>query len=479
MKKPASLAHTLHRRDCLRLMGASLGAALGGAATLPWLSGSARAADDDYKALVCIFMYGGCDGMNAVVPRDATRHAEYAAVRGALALPRSSLVPLNADYGLHPALQALSAAWAGGALAPLFNVGPLYAPVDKATLRAAPPGSPLIPDNLFSHSDQQVLWEAAATDSLERTGWGGRATTVLGTTNPVISFGGNGHFGLSALNQPWVLPGPGEQFGAQGFYDWAPVNAREAALRAIQAEAQTTPLAEAYAKGRREAFELQGRLQGLFDFDPNPAADASGVVQAFAPLMANGQLPGPLARQLFQVARFVNARAQVRGGRQVFFVQLGGFDTHAGQVGTSALEGAHAALLGELGDALAAFWRALQAVGMGDRVTAFTQSDFGRTFKPNETSGTDHAWGNHHLVLGGAVAGGQTYGRYPTLALGGPDDVGVQDWELHGRWIPGLSVDQYAATLLRWFGAADGQIDTVLPNLRNFGSARNLGFMRA
>jgi uncharacterized protein (DUF1501 family) len=116
---------------------------------------------------------------------------------------------------------------------------------------------------------------------------------------------------------------------------------------------------------------------------------------------------------------------------------------------------------------------------MGDRVTAFTQSDFGRTFKPNETSGTDHAWGNHHLVLGGAVAGGQTYGRYPTLALGGPDDVGVQDWELHGRWIPGLSVDQYAATLLRWFGAADGQIDTVLPNLRNFGSARNLGFMRA
>ena len=128
---------------------------------------------------------------------------------------------------------------------------------------------------------------------------------------------------------------------------------------------------------------------------------------------------------------------------------------------------------------MAAFWRALKAIGMADRVTLFTQSDFGRTFAPNESGGTDHAWGNNQLVMGGAVAGGNSYGRYPTLALGGPDDVGVDDWELQGRWIPGSSVDQYAATLLRWWGLGDAQLDSVLPNLRNFGSARNLGFLRA
>ena len=196
-------------------------------------------------------------------------------------------------------------------------------------------------------------------------------------------------------------------------------------------------------------------------------------------MISDGSVTNPLGSQLYQVARFVHARATVRGSRQIFFVQLGGFDTHAGQVGASALDGEHAAVLGTLATAMAAFWQALKAIGMTDRVTLFTQSDFGRTFAPNQTQGTDHAWGNHHLVLGGAVAGRRSYGTYPTLALGGPDDVGVDDWELQGRWIPTTSVDQYAATLLRWWGLAEPQLDAVRPNLRNFGAARNLGFMRA
>ena len=185
-----------------------------------------------------------------------------------------------------------------------------------------------------------------------------------------------------------------------------------------------------------------------------------------------------LGAQLYQVARFVNARSTVRGSRQVFFVQMGGFDTHADQIGGDALGGVHASLLQESAQAMAAFWQALQAIGMADRVTLFTQSDFGRTLAPNSSQGTDHAWGNHQLVMGAAVAGGQGYGVYPSLLPGGPDDVGVDDWELQGRWIPTQSVDQYAATLLRWWGLGEAQLDQALPNLRNFGAARNLGFMR-
>ena len=177
------------------------------------------------------------------------------------------------------------------------------------------------------------------------------------------------------------------------------------------------------------------------------------------------------------MAKLILANAQVLGNRQVFFAQMGGFDTHLSQVGGAPTEGAHAALMGDLAQAMACFQTALNNLGMAPVVSTFTQSDFGRTFAPNETAGTDHAWGNHQLVMGGAVNGGTTYGTYPTLELGGPDDVGVESWELQGRWIPSSSVDQYAATLLNWFGVADGDLDGVLPNLANFGARRNLGFL--
>lgn len=472
-----ALANLSRRR--LLGWGGALGTGVLGLPLLSQLAGTATAAGDDYKALVCLFQYGGNDGLNMLPPRDATRHAAYSRVRGPLALPRGSLVPLGADHGLHPAMAALAPAWADGALAPVFNVGPLFAPLSKAQYLAAATGDALIPGSLFSHSDQQLLWEAASTDTQARTGWGGRAAEALVTTNPPISFGGNGVFTLSEHVPPWVLPGPGSDFGAAGFYDDAPVLARRAALQALMREGQKSPLTEAYARTGRAAFDLEARLAPLIREQPNPATDASGIAQAFAPLIQDGYLPSPLAAQLFQVARFVHGRATVQGTRQVFFVQTGGFDNHADQVGASATEGLHAELLGDMANSMAAFWRALKAIGMADKVTLFTQSDFGRTFVPNESRGTDHAWGNNHLVMGGAVAGGRTHGRYPTLALGGPDDVGVDEWDLQGRWIPSLSVDQYAATLLHWWGLSEGQLDLVLPNLRNFGSARNAGFMKA
>ncbi|AKJ31677.1 DUF1501 domain-containing protein [Caldimonas brevitalea] len=467
----------MQRRQWLKLATGALGAAgMGGLMMAPQ-----RAYAAEYKALVCIFLYGGNDGMNTVVPTDATRHGEYSTVRGRLALPRTSLVSLNgSDYGLHPSLSALSTAWSDGALAPVFNVGPLNRPLTKDEYRRQTGSSALIPDNLFSHSDQQTLWENGTSSVLTRTGWGGRASAALRTTNPVISVGGNGRFGISDLAAPLVLPQPGATFGVQGLEDtsWAPVAARKAALDALYAENHQNELLQAYAQQQREAFAMSTRLGPVVKIRPGDQEAPAGLKQAFASLTGpDGQATTMIAQQMFQIAKLINDRATVQGDRQIFFAQLGGFDTHGNQIDANSTVGQHATLLKMLGDAMGAFHQAMKNIGMTQQVTTFTQSDFGRTFKPNNSSGTDHAWGNHHLVMGGAVNGGTTYGTYPALVLGGPDDVGVNSWEQQGRWIPTTSVDQYAATLLRWFGAEDGQLNSILPNLANFGSRRVLGFL--
>lgn len=471
-------AASLNRRRWLQLAGGTLAGALG-AGSLTALMPRLAQAQSGYKALVCVFLYGGNDGMNMVAPSDLARHNQYAGVRGELALPRGSLVPLaGTDYGLHPAMGALSTAWADGALAPVFNLGPLRAPMSKAEYLAAVATE--LPDNLFSHSDQQLLWESGGGSSIARTGWGGRAAATLGTANPVISVGGNGHFGLSDLTAPLVLPGPGSTFGLEGYGStWSPVVAREAALDALYAQAHSETLPDAFARQQRDAFGVADRLGPIVSTQPGDPEASAAIDNAFATLISGSSLETPLARQLYQIAKLVEQNGTVQGNRQLFFASQGGYDTHGGQIASTALDGPHARLLEELGSAMACFYQAMKNLGLQDSVTLFTQSDFGRTFAPNSSAGTDHAWGNHQLVLGGAVNGAATYGTYPELVLGGPTDVGVYDWELQGRWIPGHSVDQYAATLLRWLGASEGQLDSILPNLANFGSARNLGFMSA
>lgn len=469
------------RRRFLR-SGSALAAALGSGTLGNLLLGARSARAADYKALVCVFLYGGNDGLNTIVPTDDTRYGQYSGVRRALAIPRSELVTLGGiDYGLHPALSALAGAWNAGHLAPVFNVGPLYQPLTKAQFRAAADSSALIPDNLFSHSDQQVLWESGTTDSQERTGWGGRAAATLATANPVISVGGTPRFGQSALVPPLVLPGPGSTFGVHGMQpqdpEWAPMAARKAAIDALYAESQEVELADVYTQMQRDAFAVSERLAAIVKTQPGDAGASAAIDSAFASLIDGSELTTGLASQLYQVAKLIEANATVQGDRQIFFVELDGFDTHGNQIGSGPTVGQHAELLAELGDALAAFHQAMTTLGLADAVTSFTQSDFGRTFVPNNSSGTDHAWGNQQLVLGGAVHGGTSYGSYPQLVLGGEDDVGVESWELQGRWIPTTSVDQYAATLLRWFGASDAQLDAVLPNLQNFGADRTLGFV--
>jgi uncharacterized protein (DUF1501 family) len=470
------------RRWFLR-SGAALAGALGAGTVGNLLLGTRPAYAADYKALVCVFLYGGNDGLNTIVPTDSARYGQYSAVRKGLAIPSASLSPLTgSSYGLHPSLSALAGVYAAGQLAPVFKVGPLHQPLTKAQYRAAAASSDAIPDNLFSHSDQQVLWETGTTDSTERTGWGGRASDNLGTANPVISLAGSARFGLSALHSPLVLPGPGSTFGVYGMQPedlvWEPRVARKQAMEALYADAQEVELGDVYSQMQHDAFVVSQRLAGIVKTQPGDAGASAAIVQAFAPITVSAKITTGLGRQLFQTAKLIEANATVQGNRQIFFAQLGGFDTHGNQIISGApTAGTHAGLLKELGDALACFQTAMKNIGLAQAVTAFTQSDFGRTFLPNNSLGTDHAWGNHHLVMGGAVKGGTTYGSYPELVLGGADDVGLDPWERQGRWIPTTSVDQYAATLLSWFGASDAQLDATLPNLVNFGAARRLGFL--
>ncbi len=472
---PGSDGGLCSRRDCL---GGAVATAVSAASGL--MPRQAMAAD--YKALVCLFLYGGNDGMNMVIPTDATRYGQYASVRGPLAVPRGSLVPWSGiDYGLHPSMSALAPAWAEGALTSVFNVGPLGRPMSKTEFRSLASSSALVPSNLYSHSDQQTLWQAAGTNSLARTGWGGRAAQVLGMANPVISLSGGGRFGMSTSATPLQLPLPGERFGVDGTSTdelrWQPMAARKVALEAIYATPQTNVMMNAFARQHRDAVSIADRLATLLVALPGQAGSVAAIDQAFASLTVNGRITTPVAQQLYQIAKLIAGRATVQGDRQIFLASMGGFDTHSGQYYNNATLGHHADLLKQMADAMAAFHQAMRYIGMGPQVTLFTESDFGRTFKPNSTSGTDHAWGNHQLVLGSGVRGKTAYGFYPTLALGGPDDVGLNPGEPLGRWIPGCSVDQYAATLLRWMGATEGQLDTILPNLVNFGSWRSLGFM--
>ncbi len=482
MTHPATLP--LSRRAWLARSGLGLAGALGAGSLGNLMLGTSPAHAADYKALVCVFLYGGNDGLNTIVPTDGARHELYKSVRGGMAIPAASLTPLSGiPFGLHPAMAALAPAWNEGRLAPVFNVGPLYKPMSKAQFRAEPGSSDLLPDNLFSHSDQQTLWETGSASALTRSGWGGRASAELATANPVISVNGSARFGISETQSPLVLPDtPGATFGAYGLQaddlQWAPNVARKAALTALYAQEQGVELADAFSAAQRNAFLVSERLGGLVKVTPGSSGAIAAIDTAFAPLIAADKtLTSALGRQLYQIAKLVAGNATVQGNRQIFFAGMGGFDTHANQSITgSPTEGAHARLLKELADALACFHAAMKALGLGEAVTAFTQSDFGRTFRPNNSTGTDHAWGNQHFVLGGAVKGGTSYGSYPDLTLGGPDDVGVDSWELQGRYIPTTSVDQYAATLLGWFGASDTQLGRVLPNLQNY-TTRRLGFL--
>ncbi|HZP88360.1 MAG TPA: DUF1501 domain-containing protein [Burkholderiales bacterium] len=450
------------RRRFLQRMGAL--SAFGLAARFDALnmiaSANAQVAGD-YKALVCVFMFGGNDGNNTIIPIDTAGYAQYAAARPAssgIQLAQSSLLPISpvgagGSYGLHPSLAELQTLFNQRKLAVLANVGTLTQPTTRSSYNAG--ARPL---SLYSHSDQQAQWQSAISTTAAGTGWGGRLADRMQAQNaasgfPVItSLDGTVLFATGSTAIPLTVPVTGS-FALTGFTNSAASNARLAAVNALLTDDTANLFAADASAINAQAFRLSATV--------NPILTGSSSI--VAPIFAN--LKTNTANQLLQVARLIEARTATGARRQIFFVQLGSFDTHNDQINRQD------ALFAELSPALKAFYDATVALGVSSQVTTFTLSDFGRTLQPASGGGTDHAWGSHHFILGDAVKGGDLYGKYPQLVLGGPDDA-----ELEGRWMPTTAVDQYGATLARWFGASDADLATIFPNLAKFASS-NLGFM--
>ena len=431
------------------LMGAGSAAV---ASQAGWMNALASPlAGSGYKALVCVFLYGGNDGNNTVVPIDTAGYAAYAKARGVLALPQSTLTPLaGSNFALHPQMAALAPIWNAGHLGVQFNVGTLVQPTTKAAFLA---NAKLQPLSLFSHLDQQNQWQSAMSTQPSQTGWGGRIADLQAATSGVpmaVSASGN------VLFNSGVSSGAGLSIPATGGF----------IMPGFGATPNTNPsftlyknLLAAGSTNQEVAAAAQVVKAGLAASDAiNPIlSGTSSVASLFA-----GQ-SNSLSQQLLAIAKMIEARNNIGAQQQIFFVSLSSFDTHAGQLTRQAT------MLAQLGPALASFYQATVQLGVASQVTTFTASDFGRTLQPNSAAGTDHGWGNHHFVMGGGVRGG-TYGTFPQLVLGGSDDVTGE-----GRWLPSTSVEQMGATLASWYGVSAGDLTTVFPNLGAF-AGRNMGY---
>lgn len=451
------------RRDFLR-RGAALTAG-GLAANLGILpqSAFAQTATPDYKALVCVFLYGGFDGNNTVVPLDTAGYAQYAAVRtvaSGINIAQANLLPIQPSnttnaYGLHPALTGLQTLFNDRRMAIVANVGTLVQPITKAQYL---PG--LIPSSLYSHSDQAAQWQSSVSNTISRTGWGGRMADVISGMNAgssfptVTSLSGTALYINGSTGTPLALPSSGS-FGLSGTGSSSSQVARLNAVKAILGLDRSNELVAAAGNITKQAIDLSAMVGGIVGNTESSIRD----------LFTGFPSSNSIAQQLYQIAKLIEARGTTGAKRQVFFASLGGFDTHGNQ--TATLDN----LFGQLAPALKAFYDATARLGVASQVTSFTLSDFGRTLQPASGGGTDHAWGNHQLVIGAAVNGGALYGSYPALVLGGSDDA-----EKRGRWIPTIAVDQMGATLARWFGVGTNELTTVFPNLSRFPSS-DLGFM--
>lgn len=412
----------------------------------------------DYKALVCVFLYGGNDANNTLVPFDATGYAAYSSVRGPLVLPQSgtgALIQLAKapNFSLNPSLPDVAAMFDNGTAAFVANVGTLVEPTTRAQYLAGQ----TVPINLFSHADQQLEWQNAAQSSATQTGWAGRIADALassynaGASIPMITSVAGDTLFCNGVNSTPVAVSPGNLSGA-ACSEGAACGARQATAQALLSFDSGLTLVQADNAITSNAYNYAKAL-----------ADA---VQSITPLKTVFPANNGLAAQLKQIAQIIQVRAALGVQRQIFFAGLGNFDTHAGQL---TIQGN---LLAQVSPALAAFYQATQELNVAGNVTTFTMSDFSRAFQPNSLLGSDHAWGSHHIVMGGAVKGGQIYGTYPTLALGGPDDSGS-----NGRWVPSTGSVQYAATLAQWFGVLPSQLSAVFPTITNFGANPTLGFV--
>jgi uncharacterized protein (DUF1501 family) len=456
MTSNASRREFLKRSSALSVAGAASPWALNLAA----IGEAAAQSVGDYKALVCVFLYGGNDHGNTLVPYDQPTYDLYAGLRGPLATARASLdatvltpaagaaLPDGRQYALAPQLAPLKPAFDAGRLGVLLNIGPLVQPTTKAQYSAR---SVALPPRLFSHNDQQSTWQASSPEG-SASGWGGRIGDLMASGNgqsvfTAVSVQGNAIYlaGRSAVQYQVSSNGsvPINGIGSTLF-------GSSAAAQALRSLITTTPGANVF---EREHARV---VQRSIDADALLRSALNGQAPLGTAFPATG-----LGGQLAMVARMIAARAATGARRQVFFVALGGFDHH-----DRLLEG-HPGLLGQVGAALGAFDAEMVAQGVASQVTAFTASDFGRTLSSNG-DGSDHGWGSFHFVVGGAVRGQRFHGSAPLPGNNGPDDVG------QGRMLPTMAVDQLAATLASWMGVSSTDLSTVVPGIGTY-TTRDVG----
>lgn len=447
------------RRDFLQCVAATAAGACNRKSALGFLAGmqaaATEAATPDYRALVCIFLAGGNDGFNVLVPTDTGPYQTYKASRGNLAFAGDNLLSLNPtpsgqNYAVSSRAPGLQNLYNNGRLAFLTNVGTLVQPTSKTDYQA----NVHLPPQLFSHNDQSDQGMSCELDALEKIGWGGRMADLLTNLNGTsrlplgVSIAGNNLFQVGNSTVPYYMS-PG---GVNNFY------VTSGGLQDPRTKAFNKMLGLTLTNGRLLEREFAKSVKSSIDLSQT-------LITALANSSSGtGIWPGSsIAQQLQMVARVISVRQTFGIKRQVFYVVQGGYDTHDDQIQR------HGNLISELSQAMEAFHGAMDELGVGNDVTSFTLSDFGRTLTSNG-DGTDHAWGNVQWVAGGSVVGGDVYGTFPDQTLDGPDDSG------YGRLIPTTSIEQYGATLARWFGASDTQLETIFPHLSRFDTA-NLGFM--
>jgi uncharacterized protein (DUF1501 family) len=449
----------IHRAGALGIAGASSSYALG-------LAGlgdlAAQTQPKDYKALVCIFLFGGNDHANTLIPCDPVNYGRYSAIRGgsagvaiaqqqltALRHPDDQTLTDDLRYALAPSMPNMTGRFNEGKMATLLNVGPLLAPLTRAQYDSENIGSFPRPDKLFSHNDQQSTWQAFAPERA-RFGWGGKLGDLMMASNQnamftAISTSGNAVF----LNGDKTTATTITPYSPIKMYSAAGTSTYSKALSSLLKQQSQNILENDYARMNARSIEYSEFIADSLSNSPDHTKFGE----------QNG-----ISGQLSVVARLIAARQQMGVTRQIFFVSMGGFDNH------DDLKSNHQGLLAALDGAVGRFYSSIKQLGLEDAVTTFTASDFGRTLSYNG-DGTDHGWGSHHFIIGGAVKGGRYYGRAPSISVTSDDQVG------RGRLLPTTSVDEYASTLALWFGVPASQLATVAPNINRFASP-NLGFMR-
>ena len=445
----------LNRREFLKATGAgALCSSIPGIGLTQMIAPSGDFSD--YRALVCVFLFGGNDSFNMLVPRSQAEYGVYEQSRQNLAVPKDSLLPITpltsdgSEYGLHPSLQGIESLFTSSQAAFIANVGPLIEPTTKEQYEQ---DSVTLPPNLFSHNDQQDQWHSLKGQSTMRTGWAGRVADLLRqyvseqklVTN--LSLYGNQLFQAGDETLAYIMGWSGP-IAFAGLSNSAGDRLRRLAFERILAADYGTIYERGFRDVQQRAIDTYDRIHSAWNN---------------AQVLSTNMPESILGQQLNTVARLISVREQLQMQRQIFFVGIGGFDSHDNQLATQP------ALFKDVDESISAFFRATVELGVADRVITFTQSDFGRTLTSNG-DGTDHGWGGVQIVVGDAVRGRRIYGTYPRLEIGGPDDV------RRGRLIPSLSADQYAATLARWIGIPDADLSHVAPHLDNF-PERDLGFL--